>query len=164
MHFTKARDLVGVGLAAAVLVYLVVRLSYGDLPPLPRLAGVPLLALAVVEAVFGTSLRGRIRKMASGEPIDGKPLQPLTAARAVALAKASSLLGAIMLGAWIGVLGYVGPRRDEIVAAADDVPSTLIGAVCSAALIGAALWLEFCCRTPRDQDEQRPGGQQGAGH
>ncbi|HEV7649317.1 MAG TPA: DUF3180 domain-containing protein [Actinophytocola sp.] len=151
MHFTRARDLVVAGLLAAGIVFLLAQLAYGDLPPLPTFAGVTLLVLAVIEAAFGASLRSRIRK-----PEGGRPIQPLTAARAVALAKASSLLGAIMLGAWIGMFVYLFPRRAELTAAADDLPSTLIGGVCAALLIGAALYLEWCCRTPRDQDNQPP--------
>jgi hypothetical protein len=157
MHFTRARDLVLTGLVVAVVVHLLVRVAYGDLPPLPTFAGVTLLVLAIVEAVLGFSLRSRIR-----EPGRGRPLQPLTAARAVALAKASSILGAIMLGAWLGLLGYVLPRRGEIAAAADDVPSAVVGVICSALLIAAALWLEWCCRTPRDQDDRPPGERSGA--
>ena len=149
MHFTRARDLASAGLVAAVIGYLLVRSTYSQLPPLPALAGMPLLGLAAVEAVFGFSLRGRIRR-----PQVGRPLQPLTAARAVALAKASSLLGAIMLGVWLSVLGYLLPRRGELLAAANDLPSAIVGAACSLVLIGAALWLELCCRTPRDQDDR----------
>ncbi|MFC4854417.1 DUF3180 domain-containing protein [Actinophytocola glycyrrhizae] len=151
MHFTRARDLVLVGLVTAALVHLLVRVLYGQLPPLPTFAGVTLLVLAVVETVLGFSIRTRIRN-----PREGRPLQPLTAARAVALAKASSLLGAIMSGAWLGVLAYVLPRRSEITAAADDLPSALVGVMCSALLIAAALWLEWCCRTPDDQDNHPP--------
>jgi uncharacterized protein DUF3180 len=151
MHFTRARDLVVAGLLAAGIVFLIAQTAYGDLPPLPTFAGVTLLVLAVIEAALGASLRSRIRK-----PEGGRPIQPLTAARAVALAKASSLLGAIMFGAWLGMLAYLFPRRAEIAAAADDLPSTVIGTVCSAVLIGAALYLEWCCRTPRDQDNQPP--------
>lgn len=157
MHFTRARDLVVAGLVTAVLVYLLVRVLYGQLPPLPTFAGVTLLVLAIVEGALGVSLRSRIRN-----PGAGRPLQPLTAARSVALAKASSMLGSIMLGAWFGVLAYVLPRRAEITAAADDVPSTVVGVVCSAILIAAALWLEWCCRTPRDQDNQPPEHRSGA--
>ena len=160
MRFTRARDLVTAAVFTALVVYLAVRLLYGELPPLPTFAGVTLAVLAVVEAAFGSSLRGRIKRMAEGRPDAGQPLQPLTAARAVALAKASSLLGAIMLGAWLGVLAYLLPRRTELSAAADDLPSAIIGAVCAAALIGAALWLEYCCRAPSDKDEH-PGGQPG---
>lgn len=157
MRFTRAKDLAATGAIAAVLVYLGVRLLYGSLPPLPTFAGITLLVLAIVEASFGSSLRGRIKRMAEGRPDDRRPLQPLTAARAVALAKASSLLGAIMLGAWLGVLAYLLPLRDEIAAAAHDLPSAIIGVLCSAALIAGALWLEYCCRTPGDQGDRRTG-------
>lgn len=151
MHFTRARDLVLTGLVAAVLVYLLVRSFYGQMPPLPTFAGVTLAVLAVVEAWFGASLRSRIRD-------SHREVQALTAARAVALAKASSILGAIMLGAWLGILAYVFPRRGELTAAADDFPSTAVGVICAALLIAAALYLEWCCRTPRDQDNQPPEG------
>lgn len=153
MRFTKASDLVPAGLVTAVALYLFIRLLYGELPPLPTFAGVPLIVLAVVEVVFGFALRGRVRRTSTG-----KPLQPITAARALALAKASSLLGAIMLGAWLAVLGYVVPESGRVAAAASDIPSAVIGAVASAVLIGAGLWLESCCRAPEDRDDQRGGG------
>ncbi|HEY0449127.1 DUF3180 domain-containing protein [Actinophytocola sp.] len=151
MHFTRARDLVVAGLVAAGIVYLTVRVAYSSLPPLPTFAGVTLLVLAVIEGALGGSLRARIRRTKGGRPV-----QPLTAARAVALAKASSLLGAIMLGAWLGMLGYLFPRRAQVAAAADDVPSTVVGIGCAAVLIAAALFLEWCCRTPDDQENQPP--------
>jgi hypothetical protein len=155
MHFTRARDLVLAGLVAAALVYLLVRVFYGEMPPLPTFAGVTLLVLAGIEVWLAVWLRSRIRN-------PHKELQPITAARAVALAKASSLLGAIMLGAWVGILAYVLPRRADLTAAAEDFPSTVVGVICSAALIAAALWLEWCCRTPRDQDNQPPERRSGA--
>lgn len=149
VKFTSSRDLVAVGLVAAVVVHLLVRSTYGSLPPLPTLAGITLLLLAVVEAVLGFVLRSKIRNPRK------EPVAPLTAARAVALAKASSLLGAIMLGAWLGVLGYVLPRRVELDAAAGDTTSSIVGVICAAALIAGGLWLEHCCRSPRDEDEDQ---------
>jgi hypothetical protein len=155
MHFTRARDLVLTGLVTTALVYLLVRVLYGQMPQLPTFAGVTLFVLAIVEAWLGWWLRSRIR-----DP--HKEFQPLTAARAVALAKASSVLGTIMFGAWLGVLGYVLPRRTEITAAAADFRSAVVGVICAAVLIAAALWLEWCCRTPRDQDNQPPERHSGA--
>jgi hypothetical protein len=104
--------------------------------------------IAVVEAVFGYSLRARIAHRPGTRPV-----APLTAARAVALAKASSLLGAIMFGAWLAVVAYALPQRDEFAAAGSDTTTAVIGAICSAALIAAGLWLEYCCRTPGKPDE-----------
>ncbi|WP_121001520.1 DUF3180 domain-containing protein [Saccharothrix australiensis] len=145
MRFTKPRDLLAAGLVAGLLAHLLLRLAYDTLPPLPTFAGFTLLVIAVVDLVLGFSLRARIRRK-PGTP----PVEPLTAARAVALAKASSLLGAIMAGAWAGVLIYVLPVRGEFEAADHDLVSAVVGIACAAALVGAALWLEHCCRTPDD--------------
>lgn len=145
MRFTKPRDLAIAGVLAGVVLYLVMQSAYGSMPPLPTLAGVTLVVIAVIDVVLAFSLRSKIRS--------GKLIQPLSAARAVALAKASSMLGAIMLGAWLGVLVYVLPKRSELVAAENDTSSSIIGALCAGALIAAGLWLEHCCRTPDDRDE-----------
>lgn len=104
-----------------------------------------MLVLALGETVLAFAIRSRIkeRRVESGIGI----------ARAVVLAKASSLLGALMVGAWLGALAYLAPRSGEIVAAANDLPATVVGACCAAALIGAALWLEHCCRAPKNGDD-----------
>jgi len=147
---TRARDLAGAGAVAAVLVNLLLQLSYGDVPTLPQLAGTTLLAVAVVEVVLGTSLRARIRQRPRTRPV-----QALAAARAVVLAKASSLAGAITGGAWLGVLSYVLPLRSQLQSAASDTVSASIGVVCAGALVAAGLWLEYCCRAPDDPDPDR---------
>lgn len=147
LRYTRVVDLLTPGLVVALVVYLLLRLAYGELPPLPRLAGTTLAVLAVVEAVLGRNLRNKIN---SGTI---RPGQALTAARAVALAKASSLVGAMMLGAWLGVLIYTVPLWGQLEAAEGDVITAVVGAVCAALLIAAALWLEYCCRTPDDRHE-----------
>ena len=145
MRFTKSRDLLAAGLVAGLLAHLLIRLAYDTLPPLPTFAGFTLLVSAVVNLWLAFSRRARILRKPGARPVE-----PLTAARAVAFAKASSVLGAIMLGAWAGVLVYVVPVRDEFEAAGHDVVSGIVGAVCAALLIAAALWLERCCKTPED--------------
>lgn len=147
MTFTRARDLATAAAIAAVLVNLLLRLSYGDLPTLPQPAGTTLLIFAIAEVVLGNTLRARIQQRPGARPV-----QALTAAKAVVLAKASSLAGAITGGAWLGVLGYVLPLRSELGSAASDTVTASLGAVCSAALVAAALWLEHCCRTPDDDE------------
>lgn len=152
MTATRPRDLVAAVIAAAILVHLLARFGYSSIPPLPTLAGTTLLAFAAAEVVLGFSLRDRIRRHPHTRPV-----QALPAAKAVALAKASSLAGSLVLGAWLGVLGYVVPRWEEFPAATSDTITASIGAVCAAALVAAALWLEYCCRTPEDpQWEQAP--------
>ena len=148
MTFTRARDLVVAAVIAGVLVNLLLRLSYGDVPTLPQLAGTTLLFFAIAEVVLGNTLRARIQQRPGSRPV-----QALTAAKAVVLAKASSLAGAITGGAWLGVLSYVLPLRSQLASAASDTLTALIGALCAAALVAAALWLEYCCRTPNGPDD-----------
>ncbi|GLY55295.1 DUF3180 domain-containing protein [Lentzea sp. NBRC 102530] len=145
MRFTRPRDLTAVALIAALLAHLLLRLAYDTLPPLPVLAGSTLFVIAVVEVVLAFSLRARIQRRPGARPV-----QPLTAARAVALAKASSVLGALMLGAWTGVLVYVIPVRDSFPAASNDLVAAVIGMISAVALTAAALWLEHCCKTPKE--------------
>jgi hypothetical protein len=149
VRFTRPRDLAIAGLLAAIVLYVVMQAAYGSLPPLPTLAGVTLVVVALVDVVLGFSLRSRIRGKGT------RPVEALTAARAVALAKASSMLGAIMFGAWVGVLVYVFPKRGDMVAASNDTTSSVVGALCAGALIAGGLWLENCLRTPDDPDEPK---------
>lgn len=146
MHFTRPRDLVVAGLLGLVLSYLLFQTAYGSLPQLPTLAGVTLAVLAVAELVLAFSIRSRIK--------GGRVIAAIGIARSVALAKASSLAGAFMTGAWLAALAYLFPRRDELVAAVLDTRAAVVGAGSAAALVAAGLWLEHCCRAPREPDRQ----------
>ncbi|HEY2223409.1 DUF3180 domain-containing protein [Actinomycetospora sp.] len=144
---TSPSLLLVVAVAAGLAVNLLLGLFYGSLPPLPAPAGLTFLVLGLVEAGVAVVLYRRIRRRPRARPVDA-----LAAARAVALAKASALAGALVGGAWVGVLTYVLPRRAEVAAAASDSVAAVIGIVGSAVLVAAALGLEWCCRTPDDQD------------
>ena len=104
-----------VAVAAGLAVNLVVQVAYGDLPPLPLLAGLTPLVLGMAELVLAAVLRARIRRRPGSRPVDA-----LATARAVALAKASSVAGAVLGGAWLGVLAYVLPLRGQVDAAGAD--------------------------------------------
>ncbi|MGH3517302.1 MAG: DUF3180 domain-containing protein [Haloechinothrix sp.] len=143
MHFTRIRDLLLAGLIGLGFGYLVFLIAYSAMPSLPTFAGGTLLVLAMAELALAFWVRDKIRSA----HVTG----PIVIARMVALAKASSLLGAIMSGGWLGAALYLLPR-DELAAARQDTPSTIIGAVCAAVLVGAALWLEQSCRTPEPRD------------
>jgi hypothetical protein len=132
-------------MVGGLLAHLLLRLTYDSLPPLPLLAGSTLFVIAVVETVFAFSLRARIQRRQGARPV-----QPLTAARAVVLAKASSVLGALMFGAWTGVLIFVLPVRDSFPAASNDLVAAVAGMIAAVALAAAALWLEHCCKTPEE--------------
>ena len=150
MTATRPRDLAVAALVAGVVVHLLVRLAYGSLPAIPALAGATLGVLGVAEAIAGSALRARIERRPGTEPV-----QPLVAARAVLVAQASALGGSIMAGAWAGLLLYVLPRSGELVAAAADTAGAAVGLACALLLVGGALWLERCCRTPDDPDRER---------
>jgi hypothetical protein len=53
--FTRVRDLVAAAAVTAVLVNLLLQLSYGDVPTLPQLAGTTLLAFAIAEVLLGNT-------------------------------------------------------------------------------------------------------------
>jgi hypothetical protein len=97
---TRIRDLAAIGVAALVVAYLLTRFNYGPLPVVPRLAGVTAAVLGIGEAVAGYGLRSRIRESerTDGRPPERPPVPPLTAARALMVAKASALAGAALIG------------------------------------------------------------------
>lgn len=143
-----ARELLPTFGVMALIVFLGVGTVYATLPALPTLAGVALLVLAAAEVIMAQGLKARIERRPGV-----KPVQPLVAARAVALAQASALAGTIMGGIWLGLLGYLLPRQADLAAAAEDTPAAVVGLISAAALVAAALWLQHCCRTPSDDDE-----------
>jgi hypothetical protein len=71
--------------------------------------------------------------------------------------------GALVGGLWAGLLVYVLPRASTVTAAASDTVAAVVGLVCALVLVGGALWLERCCRTPDDPDEPRRDGGPGGG-
>jgi hypothetical protein len=151
MKPTSIRDLLTTFVVLAVLADLLTRVGYAALPPIPTLAGVTLLVLAALEVILAFALKARIERKPGTRPVE-----PLVAARSVALAKASALAGAVMAGLWAGFLAFLLSCRADLAAAASDLPGAVVGLVSAVALACAALWLEHCCRTPLDSDEQEP--------
>lgn len=143
---TRPAGLVGLAALAAVVTYLLVRVSYGALPPLPGFAPVPLVLLAVVELGSARAVRNRLRG-----PVTGRQMHPLQVARAAVLAKASSAGGALLVGAYGGFLAHVLPLQAE--QAKDDAVVSALSVGAALALVVAALLLERACRTP---DPDRP--------
>jgi len=58
----------------------------------------------------------------------------------------------------VGVLLYVGPAVSRLQTAGSDTVTGVVGVICSAALVAAALWLESVCRIPPSDDDERPPG------
>lgn len=151
MKATRIRDLLALAVLAAVVSWLLVRTLYGSLPPMPVYAGASLYPVALLEAVLAFMIRSRVGKREIG---DGpRQLHPITAARAVALAKASALVGSAAAGVWLGFLLFLLPQRSFVLAASEDTSGVVVGAVGGVLLVAAALWLEHCCKTPEDPGE-----------
>lgn len=164
MSPVRRRDLAVVAAGVAVVGWLLVRRFYGELPALDWWLPVPVGVLAVAEALGARTLRARLaaqrdpRPAAGGRPSPGRPVEPLLVARLVVLAQASAWVGAVVGGLWLGVGAYTLSESGRLADAGSDTVTAGIGAVLSAGLVAAALWLEHVCRVPADRDEDRPGG------
>ena len=82
---------------------------------------------------------------------------PLAVARSVMIAKASAWVGALVLGWWVGVLVYLLPRRSTVRVAGEDTAGAVVAAVSALALLVAALWLQHCCKSPQEPQENGEG-------
>ncbi len=147
MNLTRPGTLAVIFAGCALLAWVAVRATFGNLPLLPVTAIPALAALAIAETVVARNIRGRLTGRRPG-----KPVAPIAVARLVALAKASSAgaaaLGGLAGGYLIYVLGLLDkpiPARDARVAGA-----TLAAAI---ALIAAATYLERACRDPNPPDD-----------
>ncbi|AMT69508.1 DUF3180 domain-containing protein [Mycobacteroides immunogenum] len=148
MGSTRIRDLLVAGIVTAILGYFFVSAAYGSLPPIPLLAGVSLLVLAIAEGVWAFYVRNKVN---DGQIGVGTGLLPaLVVARSVVVAKASAWLGTLMTGWWMAMLVYVLPRRAHLAAAAADTLGVLIATGCALALVVAGLGLQHCCKSPPD--------------
>ncbi|WP_307815987.1 DUF3180 domain-containing protein [Hoyosella rhizosphaerae] len=150
---TRFRDLVVLGISAAIAGWLMTRSFYTSLPPLRWYVGASLYFVAAAELAGAVLIRNRVRSRRIG--IGPTLLHPLAVAQAVALAKASALLGAALAGLWVGVLVVIVPDFNVTRAATEDLPGAIIGAIGAAVLVVAALLLERACRTPTDDEEDR---------
>jgi hypothetical protein len=150
---TRPGPLVALVAGFAVLLYLLADRAYGSLPELPVYAPVTLVLLAVTELGMARVVADRLahRLDRRGRP-RGRPLHPMQVARAAVLAKASSVTGAVLLGAYGGVFAWTLPRREELAVAERDALVSGSTAVAALGLVLAALVLERACRTPDDRD------------
>jgi hypothetical protein len=144
---TSISVLIVVGLTAAAAGWLLIGWSYGSMPDLPWSPVIVLAVLAVAEGLLAQNTSARIQRKAGALPVD-----PLAVARYVALAKASSLVGALSAGFSTGLLTWLAMQPTE--PAHDDLPAAAGGLVAALMLVGAALWLERACRIPEQPDSE----------
>jgi hypothetical protein len=137
MRRTRPRDLLAPFVLVGAIVYALLRAGYGSLPPLSYFVPVPLAALALVEFAVARRVRAAVRH----DP-RARPMAAIVIARCVALGKASSLVGAAVLGASCALLGRVLPTAGSVDAAGHDGRVGGLLFVACVLLVGAGLWLE----------------------
>lgn len=149
MRPSRPGVLVGIVVVFAILTWAVLKPLYSSLPTLPWTAIPTVFLLAIAEAYSGWMTKARIER----KP-DTKPVEPLAVARLAALAKASAYGGAVFAGIFAGFTLYTVelldqdvPRRDFLIAGGSFVACVV--------LICAALYLEYCCKVPKDSEEDR---------
>ncbi len=164
----RRRDLAVLALGLAVAGWVLVRAFYGSLPRLDWWLPAPLGVLAVAEALGARTLRarlaaerearaGQVRPPAAASPARAvRPIEPMMVARLAVLAQASAYVGAILGGVWAGVLAHVAPALGRLQSAGGDTLAAVLGVVCAAGLVAAALFLESVCRVPPARDDDRP--------
>lgn len=150
---TRPGPLLAVVAGFALLLYLLADRAYGSLPEPPVYAPVTLVLLAVTELAMAKVVADRLahRTDRRGRP-RGRALHPMQVARAAVLAKASSVTGAVLLGAYGGLFAWTLPRRAELALAERDALVAGTTALAALGLVAAALVLERACRTPDDRD------------
>lgn len=161
---TEPATLVVGGLGAAAVAWLLISNFYQHMPPLGWPPVIIIGGLAALEAVMAQNTWARVHRRGQLRNETDRslpePVEPLTVARFAVLAKASSLGGAIFFGFFVGLLPWLLIESGRLTGAAEDLPPAIGGAVASAALVAAALWLERACRVPeQDADDERPEGE-----
>ncbi|MET4780360.1 DUF3180 domain-containing protein [Glaciihabitans sp. UYNi722] len=116
---------------------------------------VPPLTLAIALAAIGgiiISLAVPIRRLTRGK--SKGPIDPFYAMRVLVLAKASALIGALLIGFGIGIGIYLLTRSIVPVNSVGLAIATIIG---SGVLLAAGLIAEHMCTIPPGDDDDDPG-------
>jgi uncharacterized membrane protein YbhN (UPF0104 family) len=150
MRPTRWSSLGLVAVVAGGATYLLTRSKFASLPSPTVYAQLWLALLAITEFYVAMLTRARLQ----GRP-GTRPINPLVVARFVALAKASSIVGSLATGAYLGYIAWV--ARIDSPAASGDTRAAAFGASFGLLLVAAALLLEYVCRVPiKDDDDDWP--------
>lgn len=152
MRPTRLGVLAGVAVVFAALAWgalTVLEATSTVIVPVPWLAAVTLLLLALALLAATLSLRARLR----GRP-GTKPVHPITVARMAALSKAASSGGSLLVGLYAGMAVFF--LLDLDTAFDRERAFASMGAVLAGAgLVAVALFLERICRVPRPPEEEK---------
>ncbi|MDH6238255.1 DUF3180 domain-containing protein [Cryobacterium sp. CG_9.6] len=154
MKRTRATPLIGLGLLGLVLGFL---LEVGAAASGSALIVPPVslpLTLTVMAAIV-VSLAWRVRR--STRRRGNRRMDPFWAMRVAVLSKASSLSGVLVLGAALGIVGYILSRT--VVAALPSLWLTIASAVGALLLLVGGLLAEHFCTLPPDDDDPNSGKQ-----
>ncbi len=144
MTATRLRDLLGAGLAAfVVILLLVVALDRSTVRPPPSSLVVTITLAALATLVAGGSLKVRL----SGRP-GSKPILPIAVARLAALGIATAITGALVAGGWAGLLVERLTKVSGNSAARHDVIIGALGLLSGVLLAVAGQRLQRLCRSP----------------
>lgn len=142
MRPTRVSTLAVVTVIAGLATWALLKAVYNSLPPLPW-TGVPaLLIVAVFETGAGRDLKRRIAGRNNLKPAD-----PLVVSRMLVLARATALAGAVVTGVALGFVIYLSGMLGNPIPRHDMINAAITGAA-ALIMVGAALYLEFCCRVP----------------
>jgi hypothetical protein len=137
MRRTRWTDLAVPFVVVGITSYVLLRFSYHSYLQLRYLVPVPLAGLALAELVVARRVRAAVRH----DPT-AKAMEAIVIARCVALGKASSVVGAGVAGAAVGMIVRLLPNvRTVDLAARDTTVGALLFFACLL-LVGAGLLLE----------------------
>jgi hypothetical protein len=145
---TNPATLVVAVLAAAAVGWIIIARKYNDFPSLTFLPAIITAGLGVLEIALAVPTKARIDRKPGTEPVNG-----LVVVRYVVLAKASSLVGALLAGFFGAVMIWLLAERGRLAAAGSDVPPAIGGFVGAIVLLVGALLLERACRVPPRPDD-----------
>ncbi|PPF17273.1 MULTISPECIES: DUF3180 domain-containing protein [unclassified Rathayibacter] len=153
MRRTRISTLLGLGLAGAVAGFLLdLAIAAAGRPVLIPPLTVPLTLMVVAALVLGFAVpihratKGTLRR----------PIDPFRAMRVVVLAKASSHVGALLLGASGGILVYLLSRAIPSLGSVWQDVATIVGAL---VLLVAGLVAEHLCTIPPSDDDDTAVGE-----
>ncbi|GAB2820348.1 hypothetical protein GCM10022221_17830 [Actinocorallia aurea] len=150
MRATRPSVLLLLVVVPALVLWAVLRAFYGQLPPLPWTAVPTFLLLAFGEIFIGFGTRNKILHKSSAET--ARPVDPLSVARLAVLGKASAHAAAVLAGVFLGFVLYVSGDLDNPARQHDFFVSAAT-ALSAVVLAGAGLFLEWCCRIPKGEDD-----------
>lgn len=123
------------------------------LPSVPVSAPLVLGFLAAIVAAIARGLSTRLSALRARRA-DARPVDPVFAARALGLAKASAIVGALVAGFYGGFGIFLAADLDAA-ARREGALAALFAVIAAVLLAAAGVWLERVLRVPPEDDEDR---------